>query len=335
MDPSKEQWAALYEAAQNVRQLSPWDFLYESDVITIMLPGRDEPVYCSVIGSGGECYGVGVYPGYESFNGFCRMCEADDEELSYLLGIEQNCMMCYFGSREQISPKDREVLKALDLHFRGRNEWIYFRTMDKGFLPWYINSEQAELLTHTLQNFTMACTDFFEDKLEVDFDSGETLLRFYSPEKDLWINSAERMAPIRIEKPRLIVNNEHLTAQLKKKKRNGAKLEFEVTYLPTPVQEHKKDRPYFPRLALLMDRTNGLALDQHMADMNDHIEGEILGMLTGYIDKFGRPLSIHVRDDRSGRYIGDFCEKTGIKVIEGEGMPAVDGLLEGMLDFLK
>ena len=54
-------------------------------------------------------------------------------------------------------------------------------------------------------------------------------------------------------------------------------------------------------------------------------------MLADYIEKFGRPLSVNVRDDRAGRYIEDFCVKTGIKLIAGKGVPAADEFLDGLL----
>ena len=300
-----------------------------------MLPGREEPVYCSMIGRGGECYGIGVYPGYESINGFYRLAEATEDKFSFLLGFEQNCFMCYFGDREELSPKEREILKALNIKFRGRNEWIYFRAMETGHFPWYINSDQAVLLIQALQNFAMTCTYLLEDKISVDFEGGETLLRYYSPEKELWLNAAVKKNPIPIIKPRLIIDNEVLTARLRKKKRGNARLDFEVVFIPAPIKENKEDKPYLPHLVLLADRSNGLILDQFMADKGDRIEVRILDMLTSYIDKFGKPLSINVRDDRAGRYIEDFCKKIGVDFIEGRGVPSMDLILEGMLDFLE
>jgi len=243
--------------------------------------------------------------------------------------------MCYYGDREEVSPKEREILKALDLRFRGRNEWIYFRSMELGYYPWYINAEQADLLIQALQNLAMACMHLYEKKITVDFDGGETLLRFYSPEKELWLNTATKMPPIPIMKPELIIDNEILTAQLKKHKRNDDRLEFEVIYLPTPIQEHKDVRPFLPRMVLLMDRENEVLLKQQTARNDDNIEVLILEMLTDYIEEFGRPISIHVRDDRTGRFIEDFCQKIGVKLIEGGGVPAIDSLLVGLMEHMR
>lgn len=301
----------------------------ESNLITIMLPGREEPVYCSVMGRGGECYAIGIYPGYESIHSFYRLAESSEAGLPFVLGFEQNCLACHFGDREEVTSEDREVYKMLGLRFRGQNEWIYFRSLEPGYIPWHINAEQADLLIQALQNFAMAFTYFLSEKIKVDFDNDETLLRFYSPEKELWLNTAIKMPPKPIVKPKLIVDNEILMAQLKKQKCNGARLELEVAYLPAPIQENKSDRPYLPRLAILVDRSSGTPLGQHMADKGGLIEVDMLEMLTQYIKRFGRPMSINVRDDRAGRYIEDFCGKTGIKLIAGKGVPTIDRMLEG------
>lgn len=49
--PSLEQWEALYEVASNLKKLTPWRALTDTDLSVLQLPGQNEPVYCSVMGS--------------------------------------------------------------------------------------------------------------------------------------------------------------------------------------------------------------------------------------------------------------------------------------------
>ena len=42
------------------------------------------------------------------------------------------------------------------------------------------------------------------------------------------------------------------------------------------------------------------------------------------IEQFGRQTRIYVRNDIARYYVGDLCEKLEIKLIEGEGIPALD-----------
>jgi len=334
-EPSLSQWQALYGAAGSIRLLAPWKYLWDSELVTLMLPDYEEPVYCSVMGRSGECYGIGIYPGYDSFIGYHRMATAPRHEPPFVSAFDQNCLMCYFGDREEVSPKERGIMKELGLRFRGRNEWIFFRSMEPGLYPWDITAMEAELMTQALQNLAMACMHLADEKLTVDFDGGETLLRVCSPEKDLWLNTAAKMPPIPVVISQVMVGNEILMAKLKAKKANGAALELEAAYLPTPMQDKKNERPYFPRLIVLMDRKSGMILDQHISGRDEDCETAILDMLAGYIEKHGRPTAIYVRDDRTGRYAEDFCAKANIKLVLGKGVPAVDYMLMGMMEAME
>lgn len=60
-----EQWRRLYEIAAALKNMEPWRVLWDTDIVTIQLPDRKEPVFCSVMGRGRECYGIGIYPGYD------------------------------------------------------------------------------------------------------------------------------------------------------------------------------------------------------------------------------------------------------------------------------
>ena len=93
--------------------------------------------------------------------------------------LEQNCLVCNFGDREEMEAEDRAVLKQLGLRFRGRGQWIYFRYMIPGQFPWFLDAGQAELLTSALQNLFMLCKCYMEGKLKPDFDAGMTLKRWY------------------------------------------------------------------------------------------------------------------------------------------------------------
>ena len=145
-EPSQGQWEALYEVAVNLKKLAPWQVLSDTDILILQLPGQDEPVYCSVMGHGDLSYGIAVYPGNESLVRLRRVLEQDAHSPELLM-LEQNCLVCNFGDREEMEAEDRAVLKQLGLRFRGRGQWIYFRYMIPGQFPWFLDAGQAELLT--------------------------------------------------------------------------------------------------------------------------------------------------------------------------------------------
>jgi hypothetical protein len=326
-----EQWEQLYEVAKNIRLLAPWRRLHESQRITLLLPGRDEPVYIVVMGSGEMTYGIGVYPGYDSFGRLQKMVESEMDEENISAAFEQHCINLYFGDREELESKDKNVIKQLGLKFRGRNEWPYFRSMKPGFMPWYINHEEAELTIAALQNFAMACLAYAKNGLEIDFDNGETLLRFYDSEADVWYNAVIKMPLAPFIQPKMVITDDILINKLKKKRQSKAKLGLAITYIPMPVQE-KNERPRIPRMAALADMGSGKLIDQ-VTDMEYETIGvAITELLTRYVEKNGRPASIAVSEEDVRDYIDDFATKLGIKLLEDERLSALGGMVFGMME---
>lgn len=248
--------------------------------------------------------------------------------------FEQKCLMCYYGDREEVEQRDRSVMQELGLKFRGRNQWIYFRVMEPGYVPWFLDAEQTKLLADVLENLAMACIYLLRGDIQVDFEGGETLLRFYSKEREEWLNTAIPMPPIPVCPCSLHLEDELLRAHLKKRKKLDIALELDSFYIPTPVQEGKDSVPCLPRMTILADRNQGLLLDQHMAQPGESPEDILLGTLVNFIKEHGRPAAVYVRDDRIACMLTDICADIGVPLIAGEGMLAVDKFFECMPDFM-
>jgi len=284
----------------------------------------------SVMGRAGECYGIGVYPGFKPLLGMRRLIECPmDSMLANPLSF-QDCMMCYYGDREEIEHPDREVMKALDLKFRGKNNWIYFRVMEPGYLPWFLNAEQADLLTEILQNFVEAYTDYISGKLEIDFENGETLIRKYSSEKEEWTNEAAPSPPIPMEIEELQFKDELLLKRLKNSPKTKIELELDILYLPTPVQDKKDEKPYFPRFIMLADHKTGQPLFQNLMPSDIENRNAAISVLVNYINEHGKPAKLHLRDKFFAPHVDSFCEQVGIKAVY-KGVDAIDDFAEQLM----
>lgn len=327
--PTREQWEKLYEVAEKIFQLKPWEYLHESDNITILLPGRDEPMYMVTMGIGEVTYGVGIYPGYISRNAL-RKIETDASDGVVSAAFEQHCINLYFGNREELEPDDRKIIKDLGLKFRGKNRWPHFRSMIPGFIPWVLNYSEAELAIQALQNYVMAFVAYAKGT-SVDFENGETLLRFFAPELDMWINVPCEMPPVPIVTPRLQFRDDLTVAALKKKKKTAAKLSAVVSYLPAPIQENKNERPRLPLVAMLMDMSSGMIEGHAMEMTREDIGGAAVEMLVDYISQHGRPQSIDISDEFTHSILADFVSKVGIKQTQGDKSLAMNMIMEMMI----
>jgi len=335
-EPTLEQWKELHEVAQNIKKLAPWDYLYDQNWITLQLPGRDEPVYCSVMGAAGECYGIGIYPGNASVSRLLRMANPLEGEPEWVHMFMQNCIVCFFGDREEVEPEDRAVMKELDIKYRGRGQWIYFRASREGCAPYFIDREDAALAIEALQNFCMAMLQYLKGELKIDFDHGEMIYRFYDKKKDMWYTTGAKWPePLYFSSEIYDIDNEEFLAEMRQAKKTKRRLELDIPYLPMPTPEEKGGVPRCPQIFFAADADSRQVLTSEMHMPGDDSEAvEIfLDFLEDWINENGRPKTIHTRSMFTGVHLYDFCEKLEIE-LKMDGVPVIDEMLgtfmEGM-----
>jgi hypothetical protein len=333
--PAMEQWAKLYDAAITIKQQAPWESLWDTDLITILLPEREEPVFISVLGKNGECYGIGVYPGYRELLGLYCLLDTPNEELEKNPLRFQNCLMCYYGDRDSVAPQEREIIKALGLKFRGANNWIYFRSLKEGFFPWLLDAEQAELMIHALQNFSAAYDHISSGKIKVDFENGETLIRMYSDESGEWLNAAAPMPMLPDISERYVPKNELLIKRLQNMTKSPVQLEMDILYFPMLVKDKPDETPHFPRVLVLFDRKDGILLEQKLIDKEISNDEVVIDTLADYITKYGRPSKLFVRDRYFLSYVDYFCYLLEVQVSCGRGLIYIDEFEDLLFEFVS
>ena len=332
--PTMEQWAALHEVAQGIKAIAPWEFLWEDNFVTLNLPGTDELVYCSAMGAAGECFGIGIYPGNEALARMRYMARAAETAPPFAYMFEQKCLNCFFGDREELEKEERDILKELGIKYRGHNQWVYFRSSKPGCPPLPINREEAALLIEALQNMFMALKGYLEKKVELDFEKGETLYRFYDEEKKLWLTTGAKMPEsLPFGMDTLCVDNEEFLAEMNAAKKTKQVLELDLVYLPMPVQEQRDGPIRMPRCFFACDAKTGRMLGQSMMEWDDEPEDALLDFLEDWIKAHGRPAKLLARNVFVGMHLMDFCRKTDI-ALEMEGTPMLDKALNSLMEFM-
>ena len=333
--PTTEQWKKLYDLAFRVRDLKPWQQLWDSDYIIVELPGRDEPVYFVTMGRIGECMAVAVYDGNNAFANLELMRERADDGAFFTAAGIQNCVTCFFGDREEVVKEDREVMKELNIKFRGRGQWIYFRSMRSGYAPWLLSYKEAELLCEAFEQYTAALDDLAAG-LKIDFRDGRSLTRKYSPPPmaEGWESYDIPLGKIQLSFEQVIITDELYVARMKRLKKTNTQLEIDMMYLPMPVQENKESRPYLPRFVMAVDCDTGLVLNQELMSPEDDTSNSVLTMISTLITSLGKPRCIYVRDHEMGNILRDLCDKLNIKLEHRMSMPVLDEAVVSLMGYL-
>ena len=112
-EASLEQWKALYEVTTRIKELKPWEKLWDLDIIGIQNGKEEDTTFFSIMGRGGDCYGIVVYEGYEGLNKFLMLTMQEHMNLStkYVMFNQRN-LTCYWGNRDELTDNQRKVIKV-------------------------------------------------------------------------------------------------------------------------------------------------------------------------------------------------------------------------------
>ena len=155
--PSNAEWSQLYRAAIVVKELSPWQWMVETDIFGVQDPETGEIGFASVMGVQGEHLAVAVYLGAQSLYRFWDFCEEGDlAPAEDLLLIPQ--LQTSFEDRDMLTQDDRNTIRELGLRFRGRQEWPMFRSFRPGYYPWRLEAHEARFLAHVLEQTVNVAT---------------------------------------------------------------------------------------------------------------------------------------------------------------------------------
>lgn len=332
-EASFESWKELYEVTLNIKELAPWKNLWDSDLIAICLPGREEPVFCSILGRGGACFGISAYVGLDGLADFNMLSRSEESHLPVdFVMFEQSNLSCYFGSRDEVPNEQKKVIKALDLKFRGDKNWAYFESYKKGYMPYILDSEEVTLLIAVYKNLYMALRAFVEQGLVVDFDHGNCLWRTFSKEKELWLNFEAPIPVAEKKNPHVELKDELQKRMLKNQPKLNAEIILELAYMNAYVKDPDFERPLNPMLFLAMDAANGTIIAMDTIKPDDDITYVILNFVGNFILQHGRMKTIIARIPIIHAVLEDTCKYCGIKLL---GNDRRLGMLDEFLFGLK
>ena len=250
------------------------------------------------MGKAGECIAIGTYVGVDAINGFYYI--IDNPKISPTQYIRyQNNLMCYFGDRNELSSKELKVIKDLGLKFRGKNEWIYFRAFETGYVPYILDELQVVQLTFVFQQLYMALEHFDGGKIKVDFEGGNILKRKYDDKSKLWLTSeAPNIIPSRVRMT-TIINDELLLAKLNKLKDTRNEIELDTLFLNVVINDKEFERPFLGKLLIIAECKSGMFIDQSMLSPKDDVVQNVLGIFIKFLMQNGKLKTVYVRGKTS------------------------------------
>jgi hypothetical protein len=142
-------WRALFERANELRELAPWNWMSDSELFGVRLAGESIVRWCCVMGAAVELFGLAVYDGDEGFDAYQQIQnnESDNEEPLY----GSDGLLVTFGERESLSPLEVVRAKAAKVSFKGAKAWPQVEITRAGRLPQAIDAEHVARVTELLE----------------------------------------------------------------------------------------------------------------------------------------------------------------------------------------
>jgi hypothetical protein len=353
-------WKSLYSAADAFREIACWEWMSDSDLFGVQNPDGGEIGYCCVLGELGEVYGLVVYLGSLGLEQHQKIQCGKLHARSPDFAGSQCCLTAWFGGRSDLDKTDLKVVKALGLKFRGNDTWPQFRSMQPGYLPWYLSESEAKFLTLCLEQARQVALDFERDPELLD-PPGKNLhlirvpiekTPVHSPEPTLsssqqilfpeptqfsidewnsqWLSAAPRVKTT----VKAFPLDEIRLQRIKKSSQEpiGA-WEIDAFYTPQPVAgDH---RPFFPYTFLCADQDSGFILSIVAAEPSEW-ETEFPKAFLESIETLRLfPDKLCIRTEELHDLFAPLANHLAISIERTKKLPAVDRAKRELLKFME
>lgn len=265
--PNKQEWTRLYELASKVKKEKPWEYMLEDQVFCFIDPISQEPCLVSVMGTLGEHISVAVYVGAISIQAVLSVFQQGETEKTPDVLLSTTQVQLSFEDRGDIEKRDYKIIKELGLKFRGKKEWPIFRSVWPSHAPFFVNREEAVLLTCALEQLLEVLPKF---KLTADeapfYSSGELLFRYQ--ENSNWVTE-NRPIP---EAPDLAFNIEidlELLEAVQDLPRVTNIIEIDSFINLAGIYGSRSERGVIPHMLLAVEGESGMILGFEMLDPSD------------------------------------------------------------------
>ncbi len=327
----KDKWLHLYEVAQQIGVMQPWEDFCESDRFTYIWKDKSKYVFFSFIGESAQKCGIACYIGEENYmRARVRLTEKNDKhEPVFML---QNALICLWDDREDLSKESYALIKELGFKPRGKGAWLHFDRYEIGYAPALLDEKEVDLLTTAFENLHMMLRAIYEQGLDPEFDKGKNLVRWYEPKDKLFYTH-----PFEIEIPKGIITHPQVTVhendwmrEVRSMKNADYSVELDWSYVGV-IYDDENGRGTFPRMLLAVEPKNCVILVNEMLSPSHNQPGIVFNVLDHFVERYGKPSEIAICDEDLKGILSDVCKKVGIKLTVKKRLPAVNNARKMLL----
>ena len=160
--PTLETMRVLFSRAVELLAAAPWDRMHEDELVVFEI-GAQIPCFCSVMGAAGRSMTVQVYIGIESYFWFQKLHGGQPTTIGDFLA-HQYSVYVDFANPADITPLERQMAKSLGHPLTAKTVVPVFRTIRRGYHPWYVTEGEARLLAKGMEAVLVVCDIIRKDQ---------------------------------------------------------------------------------------------------------------------------------------------------------------------------
>lgn len=333
----------IYYNANIIREMQPWEKLYETDIFGVMMPESKRVWFISVMGANGEYKALALYKGYEGLFGFSEMqnnAETQPAEVmtaGTLFTIPH--ILLSFTDREELEKDHLEAIKKSGVQFRGKGNWPLLEEIVPGYMPVFPGRETLEDLPVLLEQIAAFLPRAMDnpDRLFRESESGqEILVRTPSGKqgKRQWKSRYVLPDPGMASKKYKMSYRLDTCERLSKLEMRRMIMQVDLILLPAPVKEKGK-KGYFPFILLMVDGQTGMVEGMTMLtpipDLDALYESVPQKLMEELIKLGYRPEQIELRGDLLWGLTEGALKKAWCIPVRVEDMPLLDEAVESLI----
>ncbi len=335
--PSFQTMERLYGLASNLFGLQPWRVLDEDNLIVVRDSVSGELCYCSIMGALGEVHSMHAYIGTEGLRQF-RKLEAEEITEPGEFYAALRCVYVEYVPRAELLKQDRELLAALG-HPKGRGlASPIFRTLRPGFLPWFVNEDEARMLAECIRDVIAVCAAGASQKSMKFWERADhypMIARMEKPEPGYRVEMFKSVLPPEPPVAPVRLPEETLRSLRGQDYAVRGVMELDYSYSGPPIGK-KSERNSFSAIALAVDAQSGMVLAPEVA-VSSIPAGETLAKVFLMAIRTTRalPKEVRVRSQKQKDSLAPLMESFGVAIRVASKLPACDQARSSLLNFLR
>lgn len=293
--------------------------------------------YCSVLGALGQVLALNVNIGREGLDSYWAIYRQKAEGRWRDAMYTQLLLMASFEDRKNLDRRDLEVIQGLGLTFKGRQTWPQFRDYTPGLHPWYIDAGQARHLTHALRQALEVATRVRKDPGVLRPDQPDHILvrtPHTSAEGIAWTDSWLSPEPSPVRTPIAVLPTKRDLKGLRDKAVGNEVWEVDYLHVPTTIQEKSTERPYYPKMLMIVEAGSGIVLGHNFFRPDTSpsvVQSELLRTMRR---KGDLPREARVRSEQLQQILLPALKAAGVRLQKMESLPALEMAYETIERFM-